>query len=242
MSTFPALSRFTGRAEELDIFVRRLPDRTHGRGAVLAIAGEAGMGKSRLLAEYEQLAGQNGALPLHGQMSEMPAVPPYFHWLLLLRGLLSHIDRCALESLTDAHRRALRALLPEVEESGAQETPIPNPDDRFHLYDAVTRLLLNAAAEQPLVLLLDNLHLADRSSLDLLEYLAQHVADHPLLLVAAYREPDFQRGSPLRALLQRVAQLSNYIAIKLEGLTSEEVAEMLYAGLGQAASDRKSVV
>jgi DNA-binding CsgD family transcriptional regulator len=100
------------------------------------------------------------------------------------------------------------------------------------MYDSVTRFLLALAEHQPLVILLDNLQLADRSSLGLLGYFCQHLAGRRLLVVVAYRDSEFERYKQLRPTLSTLSRTNGFTKLAMRGLSRPEVAELLRRFLG----------
>ncbi|MBW0092876.1 ATP-binding protein, partial [Pseudonocardia sp. KRD-188] len=169
--------RFAGRAAELEELVARLDDALDGRAGVVCLAGEPGIGKSRLAAEFARLASARAVPVLAGGCSDAPGVPAYWPW-----------------------RRALRSwrgeLPAELAALASGSGPVARPEGRFALADAVTRFLAGAAAGTGLVVVLDDLQWADAPSLELLAHLARDAADARLLVVGAYRPAELTARLP----------------------------------------------
>ncbi len=168
-------------------------------------------------------------------MIEEPGAPPYFSWLLALRSCIQQCDDEALIADLGSGAEDVADVVPELRERLQLETTRTATDSaaaRFQLYDSVTRFLLRIAARQPLILLFDNLHSADRSSLTMLEYLCQQIAGSPILVIGAYRESELDRRHPLRTALNRLSRNTGYLRLVLTGLSREEVAQLLHAKLG----------
>ena len=228
-------ARFVGRATELARFEQRLEETRGGHGRLVALTGEAGMGKTRLMAELARRAEAHGARVLWSQMIEDPAAPPYFPWLLALRGYVQQADDAVLAEDLGSSAVDVADLLPELRDRlrlPASRPPRDRDAARFQLYDAVTRLLLAAARRRPLVLLFDNLHLADRSSLRLLEYYGRHVQGSAALVVAAFRVSELADGHPLKEAIGRSTGTVGFEHVELPGLARDEVGELLQATLG----------
>ena len=122
----------------------------------------------------------------------------------------------------------IRGKLPDLETPRALE---PGPA-RFRLFDSITTFLKNAAQRQPLMLVLDDLHWADRSSLLLLEFLAQEIATSHLLLVGAHRDVELSRDIPLSQTLGALVREQLYHRVQLDGLTRQEVGELVEGNAG----------
>src|SRR5207248_1553568 len=109
-----------------------------------------------------------------------------------------------------------------------------DPDEeRWRLFQAVTAFLTNASAVQPLVIVLEDLHWADRGTLDLLTYLARHVQGARLVLVGTYRDVEVDRAHPLSSALADLRRVSNFDRMLLRGLSSDEVHRMMAAVTSQ---------
>src|SRR3954468_14869021 len=161
-----------GRAAELSVLDRRVAEAAGGRGGLVFIAGEPGIGKSRLAEEAGRRAYGRGGRVVWGRCRETEGAPPFWPWTQVLRGLLG-----------DTRGGDLGDLGPLLE-GGARA---PEAADRFRLFDAVLALLSECADRQPLVLILDDLHRADSASLLLLDFVAPALRDRAVLLVGTLR-------------------------------------------------------
>lgn len=157
-----------GRSAELRLLSGYLDAAAAGAGRVVLLCGEPGIGKSCLARVVAERARASGAAIAWGRCRETEGAPAFWPWTQLLRTVLARSGRPPPGDL--------RLLL----EPGARA---PDGEDRFALFDAVAQLLVQLAAAQPLVLLLDDLHRADAPSLRLLEFLAPVVQDAPLLVL-----------------------------------------------------------
>src|SRR4051794_11981562 len=208
-----AASDFVGRDRELALLAARLDDAVAGRGSLVLIAGEAGIGKSRLCGELATRAGSRGARVLTGRCWEAGGAPPFWPW----------ID-------------ALRPYVPFAELAPPAE-PGEDPEAaRFRLFDAVASHLRDAAADRPVVLILDDVQAADAPSLLLLRFLAQTLGDARLLVVAAYREGEVGAEHPLAVdelLRSRQAE-----RLALRGLAAADVERFLTLAAGHDVGGR----
>lgn len=194
----PATSRpkaegvFVGREREVAALEAGLDDLLSGRGRLFLIGGEAGIGKSRLADELSTRAAGRGALVLWGRCWEAGGAPAYWPWVQAIRTYLRGQDPSTLLSQLGAGAADVAQMLPEIHEL-LPEVPrarvSSDPESaRFRLFDSTTAFLRNAGRVRPLVLILDDLHAADASSLLLLRFVAAELGDAPILIVGTYRE------------------------------------------------------
>jgi DNA-binding CsgD family transcriptional regulator len=227
---------FIGRTRELDAIRAALPGPAAGRGRFVAISGDAGIGKTRLMAEIAALAESRGVNVLWSQMIEDPVAPPFFAWMLLLRAALqNYTDEELLEDVGSG-AVDLADIVPELRDRLRlqQNRPLSGSTAaRYQLFDAVTRFLLAAARRRPLVLLFDNLHLADRSSVEMLEYYCQQITASCVLVVVACRDIEMRHNAALRSALTRLSRNSGYQRFELGGLLRDEVAALLQVQTGK---------
>jgi len=160
---------FVGRQHEMDMLRTTLEDALAGQGRLVMLGGEPGIGKTRTAQELATIAAQQGAQVLWGRCYEEHGAPPYWPWVQSIR---AYVHECRLPQLRSDMGRgaaAIAEIVPDVQERLSGIRPLPRleePDQaRFRLFDAITGFLLNAAYRQPVVLILDNLHWADRPSL-----------------------------------------------------------------------------
>ena len=207
-----AAGAFVGREQELSLLERSLADVQAGRGRLAVITGERGSGKSRLADELASRAKSVGARVLWGGCWEAGGAPAYWPWLQALRAYVREGEPAAGE---------LPALLADSGEPPAGDTE----EARFHLFDATTAFIRRAAAVQPLLLVLDDVHAADPASLLLLEFAVVELADAPVLLVAAYRDQELAAGPQADAVAAATRRAS--LRLALHGLSQEAVATYL---------------
>jgi len=197
-----------GRAPEMKVLTGALDDALAGSGALVLLAGEPGIGKSRLLEELEDRARDRGARVLWGRCWEAGGAPPYWPWLQIIPAL-----RDVFASLAEA---------PTVDAETA----------RFRLFEAAGDLLAAAADEGPLVLLLEDLHSADDPSLLLLRFVAGQLGTSPVLIAGSYRDVEVEPDTPLASLVAGLARESVTRSLTLTGLTHADVAELVEANTG----------
>jgi tetratricopeptide (TPR) repeat protein len=224
-----AQSSIVGRNREVSRLAEAIGDVAEGRGSVWFLTGEPGIGKSRLAEEVGRLAREQGMRTFWGRCWEAGGAPAYWPWIQVLRAVL----RTAEPGRLDPYMSALAQILPELPKThAAPETSDLGPDQaRFQLMDAVTNVLADAAQRFPLVVVLEDLHVADVSTVLLLEFLAATVRHQPLLIVGTFRSVELATA-PAGPQLIRAAQQGQRLS--LERLSEEDVASFLKA-TGEAA-------
>jgi DNA-binding SARP family transcriptional activator len=181
---------FVGRTAELAQLATAYHTAADGQAQVVAIIGESGIGKSRLLTEFYRWAATDGANILEGRAFEVSESFAYQPIVTALRSRLER-ERAPDDLLDDVWLSELARLLPELRERYPDLAP-PGSQDLAapaRLYEAITRLLLAWAERAPLVLVIDDLHWADAASYDVLQYIARRTAESAarMLIVVALR-------------------------------------------------------
>lgn len=219
-----AEASIVGRDREIELLTEAIEDAAEGRGSVWYLTGEPGIGKSRLAEEVGRLARERGMGAFWGRCWEAGGAPAYWPWVQVLRAVL----RTAEPGQVDPHRRTLSQILPELRGSQDVAEPAelaPEPA-RFQLMDTVSNTLADVAQRLPMVVVLEDLHVADVSTVLMLEFLTATVRHQPLLLVGTFREVDLA-AAPAGPELIRAAQEGQRLS--LERLTEAEVEEFLRA-------------
>jgi tetratricopeptide (TPR) repeat protein len=227
---------FVGRETELTALRAALERMFSGRGSLVLLAGEPGIGKSELADRLATEAVARGAQVLWGRSWEAEGAPPYWAWAQIIRDYARERRGSELASLFGAAAPYIAQIVPEIRDrlpDLASPTPLDSEQARFRLFDAITTFLQVAAEERPLVLVLDDLHWADKPSLLLLQFLAHEIGDSRLLVVAAYRDVEVSRGHPLAEVLPSLRRERSVERILLRGLPEEDVRAMLAALRGE---------
>ncbi len=219
-----------GRSEELGRVLAALRRAAAGSGGALLLAGEAGIGKSRLAVEALALARQRGFQTLEGAAYPLQADLAYAPVLEALRPCLAGLEPGRLAALVsglpDLGRLFAGLHLPPPEPLGDASL------ERTRLFEAVSRLVERVAAERPVALLVDDLHWADAASLELLHYLARGLEARRVLLLGTYRLDEARTHPPLRALVRSLQRLGLAEELPVGGLGPEAVATLAGALLG----------
>ena len=230
--------RFVGRERELAALESGLARALGGTGGTAALAGEPGIGKSHTAQVLAQRAAALGMQVLWGRCNEEPGAPPYWSWLQLLRGWIDTHDDETARRVLGHDESALAEILPNLAQrlpAGALALPAIDPAQaRFRLFDAMAGFWKRAAAEQPLLLVLDNLHWADASSLRLLEFIAPDLLASRILLVITYRDIELSRQHPLSGTLGELARHQGFERLRLTGLARDETVRMMMLAGGGA--------
>ena len=230
---------FVGRDRELAELAAGLEDALGGQGRLFLIAGEPGIGKTRLA---EQLAGhatERGAQVVWGRCWEGGGAPPYWPWAQIVRSIAQEHDGQTLSVWLGAGAAYLAQLAPDLADQlgalAARPAPsIESDATRFYLFEATAGFLKKAAAAQPLMLILEDLHAADAPSLLLLRYLARGLRGVPLLVVGTYRDVDVWRSAGIGDSLGELVREGQLTTLR--GLGRDDVREMIGDLVGAAPS------
>ncbi len=232
MATRVSASRLIGRAGELAELEAAFDEAATGAASLAFLAGESGVGKSRLLHTFLERAREKGGCAIGGECLELgPDELPYAPLVSALRGLVREQDR-ALDRVSPAARRGLAQLMPELDPGAAAEA---DEDDHYRPFEGLLGLLETMAEETPMVLWLDDAHWADNATRHFLFYLAANLPDHVrLLTVIAYRSDQLHRRHPMRPLLAELGRGRRVRRIELAPFDRGEVATQLADILGAA--------
>ncbi len=226
---------FVGREREWTQLSGVLQQALDGRGWVVLLAGEPGIGKTRLLEELASLATARGARVLMGCCYEMEQNMAYAPVVEALRPLLSAMS-AGPPPCPPAQLAAVAELLPELRQTWPNlppYQPLPPDAERTRLLNALTQVVRLCTQGEPLVLLLDDLHWADPSSLQLIHHLVRKGEEQPTLLVGAYRsthlvaDQELAASRALTALRQQLARQKRLVELSLTAFCQEDVVLLL---------------
>lgn len=201
---------------------------------VVVLAGEPGIGKTRLVREFARTAHEHGATVLAGSCYEETLVP-YQPFVEALRHYIACCPPAELAVQVTPRRAQLAAIVPELEDARTPYGPtgLGAEQERFRLFEAISSLLAYAAHLRPLVLVLDDLHWADQPSLQLLRHLARSAKDAPMLILGTYRPVEVSDEHPLAEALAELRRARTVERLSLAGLGEAEVAELIAGRAGQ---------
>jgi eukaryotic-like serine/threonine-protein kinase len=212
---------FVGRERELDEMREALEDSLGGRGHLMLLVGEPGIGKTRTAEELATYAQVRGARVHWGRCHEGEGAPAYWPWAQALRSYVRDADPVGLAWELGPSAPEVAQLVPEVREriGDVADPPDLEPDQaRFRLFDSITTFLRNAAGSRPLVIVLDDLHWADEPSLLLLKFVARNLSDVGLLILGTYRDVELGRHHPLAQTLAELGEIEQTRRVTLRGL------------------------
>ena len=215
---------FVGRANEMRQITATMDRVSQGAGAAVFLAGEPGIGKTRLARQAIDEAARRGFRVLEGRAYPLEGSLAY--------ALIVDAFGAVLRSLDPARRSALTSGLPRLSLlfSGLQlAAPQPIGDaalEKTRLFEDVSQLLGRLVSQTPAVLFLDDLHWADPASIELLQYVTRGLEDQRLLILGTYRETEVDAARGLRSLLRSLDRAGHLEEIALSRLGSEAVTEM----------------
>jgi DNA-binding CsgD family transcriptional regulator/tetratricopeptide (TPR) repeat protein len=215
-----------GRAAELDRLTGLLTEAAAGQPVAVLVSGDAGVGKTRLVAELAALAARRGFTVLSGHCAELADAVPYLPLADALRDALS--GPAARDAVRDAvaARPVLSRLLPDGQPGDGDGRGAPGLAQQ-QLFGAVLGMLAELAGAGPVLLVLEDLHWADRSTRDLVTFLSRVLHRERIALVVTYRTDDLHRRHPLRPVVAELQRLPSVTAIDLRPLTATAMAEHL---------------
>lgn len=238
-----------GRSGELTWLHRRAAESAAGTRGIELIVGAAGIGKSHLAATFARDRSRDGTIVLFGRCSETPGLL-YAPFTEALRSALGDVDGNQLRELLGDQARDLALLLPELTQrfplgpsqptqSGHMENVSASDVRRHLLFDAVAQLLERLAVMAPVVLIIDDLHWADDSTITLVEHLVRRPRPSRLLVVATLR-PSWTADDPLGRAVHALDRDGRLHATRLAGLSETDVSALIH-GQGERISSEPVV-
>jgi predicted ATPase/DNA-binding CsgD family transcriptional regulator len=231
VATRVSASRLIGRAGELAELSAAFDEAGGGAASLAFLAGESGVGKSRLLHTFLDRAAERGGCAIGGECVELGRDElPYAPLVAALRGLLRERDP-VLDGLSPATRAGLAQLVPEID----PDATVDHDEDRHRPFEALLTLLEALAKDTPMILWLDDAHWADHATRGFLAFLGASLPDEcRLLTVIAYRSDQLHRRHPMRPLLAELGRGRRVRRLELSPFDRGEVATQLSDILGAA--------
>jgi class 3 adenylate cyclase len=223
---------FVGRERELDRLRKAFDEAFSGRGSMVMLVGEPGIGKTRAAQELETYARMRGAQVLWGRAHESSGAPAYWPWMQVGNNYASSNDLTLLIPDMQEKGPELVRLFPWLRQGlnvGEPEQLADPEAAQFRLFDAYATFVRAISNRAPLLIALDDLHWADKPSLLLLEYVARELARLRVLIVCTYRDTDLSRTHPLSEALAVLNREAGFQRVVLRGLSREEVAGYINA-------------
>jgi class 3 adenylate cyclase/tetratricopeptide (TPR) repeat protein len=228
----PARLPFVGREPELERLARALAETAVGRGGLVMVLGDPGMGKTRTTEELAERARREGMDVAWGHCYEGDWAPPYGPFVEVLEALAASTEQGELRAdLGDGGGvlaqlvPGLRRVLPDLPEA----VPLQPDEERFRLIDAMAQFLVTRSHRAPLVCCLDDLHWADHSSVAMLRHVVRFAVGQRLLVLGTYRDVEVGPGHPLAEALGALRRDVEYQRVKLTGLEAKSVGQLLDA-------------
>jgi ATP/maltotriose-dependent transcriptional regulator MalT len=220
-------STFVGRSAELGELDAAFADAADGRASIAFVAGDSGVGKTRLVEELATRAKASGARVLSGDCVELgEGELPYAPIVTVL------------SELPPAVRVELATLLPELADTARlAHGGSSDAAAQSRLFEALLWLLARIGEDAPLVLAIDDLHWADRATRSFFAFLGRSLCRERVLVVATYRSDELHRRHPLRPLLAELEREPRARRIELAPLTRDELAQQLRDILGQSPDE-----
>ncbi|MFN2587163.1 MAG: AAA family ATPase [Actinomycetota bacterium] len=224
------LTPFVGRKKEraeLRAWLGRLDE---GRGGLVVIGGEPGVGKTRLAEELIRDAAARGFRTLTGRCYEMESPPPYGPFVEVLEAASREVDPATFRVALGPSAGEVAKVLPQLRHTYDDIPPpleLPPQQERRYLFNSIRDFIERASSVKPLVVLFDDVHWADDASLQLMGHIAPELADMPVLVIATYRDVELDVYRPLAKTLEDMVRRRLVTRMSLSRLPEETVAAML---------------
>jgi len=221
---------FVGREPELKQLKSAFDGAISGQGALMMVTGEPGIGKTALCEQLATYVTLRGGRTLVGHCYEKGSLSlPYLAFVEALRSyVLSREVKDLREELGSGAADVARIISEIRERLRIKLRPQKDPEEeRYRLLQGVSEFLTNAANVQPVMVVLEDLHDADKATLEMLAHVSRNLAGARLLIVGTYRDVEVDRSHPLSAALAELKRVSTYGRVLLRGLNADEVRRML---------------
>ena len=237
-------SLFVGREEEIVRLESALHRAIEGNGASVVLAGEAGVGKSRIAYQILQAAGKDRATVISATCQHLERNLPYAALVDGISRYLQLLPDSFLQRLPQSSLTQIAQVVSSLEDRldlapSDTEAPLALEENRQRIVDGLVNFLARLAALRPLVLFLDDLHWADPDTLAVLSRLSTQIDQHPILLLLAYRQGDLEENQALIDLLHALHRSPFSQKLPLERLRLQDVRRLVagWAGSTDPHSD-----
>jgi DNA-binding SARP family transcriptional activator len=227
-----------GRDHEMGRLRERLADAWEGRGSVAAVLGEAGIGKSRVLAELAAEAGRRGGAVLLGRAYETEQILPFAPWVGALRDAGVLEDSRLLESLGAGGQGELARLFPEL--ADPSRAVVADLGEQLRLFETLAQLIRRMARARPVAVLLEDCHWADEMTLRFLAFLGRRLQSDPILVVVSARDEELTISPILRPTLDELEAGGRLSRLTLARLGRDDTLALVRE-LGRADTEAATV-
>ena len=221
---------WVNRDAELEQLDGSLEAAIEATGTVVFLAGEAGVGKTRLAERAIRAAARRGAYAVFGRASEEGSDAPYSLWIEAIRGLAAELSPAAWNRAVGDYAREIGELVPDLAPRSPQELPPAETDPdraRDRLFAAVVQLFRAVASEDPVVLLMDDIQWADSGSLRLLDAFGQRLDGSRVLVLASFRVDPEQSSTVLGEVVRSLMGSSHAVRIDVKRLDLDAVRQLV---------------
>lgn len=233
------------RDNEIGILSRLLEETGKGKGMVLDIVGDAGIGKTRLVREFVRQVGAPQVRFIETRCNRDVGALPYGPWIQILKelpGTLPSAQKAKAETFIPPEFLRTEANISGRDQSGSAATKVisilfPSVEqEKLSLFDTIGRAIARAAEESVLILFLDDLMWADDATIELLTYVSQGIQDHPILIITAFRDSEVEAESPLGNYVYQAKRDKLLKEIRLRTLSRQGVAAIIESLLSKDRS------
>ncbi len=221
---------FVGRQAELSTLTDSFNATVAGQYSLVMIAGEPGIGKTALCEQLSTYVTSRGGETLWGHCYEEGSLSlPYLAFIEAIRSYVLDREPTYLKKELGSGASDVARIVPEISEKLNIEPREPqNPEeDRYRLLQAVSSFLASVTSLKPMCVILEDLHDADKGTLEMLSYVSRNVGNTRLLMVGTYRDVEVDRSHPLSAALAELRRISPFGRVLLRGLTIDEIRRMI---------------
>ncbi|HEY7874738.1 MAG TPA: AAA family ATPase [Actinomycetota bacterium] len=235
------LTPLVGREHERAELSTHLNNLAAGSGALVLIGGEPGVGKTRLAQEIANDGIKRGHRVLTGRCYDVESPIPYLPFIELLEAASKQVDPATFRMALGDAAGEIAKVMPQLRNLYDDILPgleLPPEQERRYLFNSISEFVTRAASARPLILILDDLHWADASSLALLERVAEGLSEVPVLILGTYRNVELDTNRPLARVLDGLLRRRLVQRVNLKRLGRDGVAGMLERLAGQAPPDK----
>jgi DNA-binding CsgD family transcriptional regulator len=240
MNQSPATNQIFGRQRELTQLTQILDDAIASSTQLTLLVGEPGIGKTRLVEELAEIATGKNVTVAWGACLDGGGAPPHWPWIQILESLNRQLEG-GIAALQSASIEKLAPLLPELgletPTSGKTTNPTNQTDEEFGIGRAIREVISRTASQNPLLLIIEDVHWSDEASLATINLLANSIRDLPILILITYRDTDVSRTHALASILPSLTRAPNATRIPIVGLESDDIGTMLTELAGDSAEE-----